>query len=74
MPSPLTRLELDEIAKGACPCCGDPYSATNPPRLDPKCCPRRPVHVDYWDGVLMLYCAKCGKPVIEISVKEPPHA
>lgn len=66
----LKRQDLDKLVAdaGACSCCGVPYSAQNPFAPAARCHPNGKLRAYYWEGILGLACAECGKPVIAVQV------
>ena len=70
-PPPIQRQELDAACIGkSCECCDKPYSAENPLSPRAPCHPDAPLYLDYWDGVLTLFCAVCSRGVVRIKVAE----
>lgn len=68
---PLTRVDLDTLVAGGCPCCGDPYTAESPMDFTAKCHPAASSLASYWDGVVTVRCNECGKVIAKIAVENP---
>ncbi len=65
----ITTERLKALARGACPCCGDPFRKDMPPELTGRC-HAGPSYVAYWDGWLLLQCGECRKPIGKIKVHD----
>jgi hypothetical protein len=63
--------ELEHLATGVCPCCGDPWSPLNQPELAARC-HRGPIFVSYWESWLYLRCGEkdCERPIGRIRILE----
>ena len=72
---PLTTRELDQLAQQHW---ADAHPG-QPPEvygfgIDPPCHPDDWLEVVYYQGVLLIHCARCHEEVMVVAVASPPEA